>query len=340
MQQSTKDPEFTKGLTVERTGQCVSTPATVLQRSTSSSSVVDGEYFLVKRGSRGLTVDASYCVPTKDSKELSSKEKDPTSAVAVVDRAVVARPAATSFQTETSSGAVYSAPSGLVKLPLLRAGLSNPMRMLNRSTAKHAKFGNLDVYRASLTYVNGATSDASGNLPGFFPVSNITATGGWSSFAVLFDLVRLRKVTYWFEPKLGHKTVRSYTPLTATACQTLRVKADPDGALGSPTVSQALSWVPNSNRKLGGMVKDYSLVDPFHFEYVPTVELLRANSASGLDLRNLHDWVDVGDLNSYASTILCGGITYNVLQAGACPASTDIFSITMVYEVEFAIRNN
>lgn len=219
--------------------------------------------------------------------------------------------------------------------------LVRPLRMVHpRVSRKHPKYGMLDCYTTILTYVNGATSDASGNLPGFFPVSNITATGGWASFATSFDLVRLRKVVYHWRPKLGWKVARSFNPLTATACQVLRIREDPDGALGSPTISQVLQWVPNKSRKLGGACEDHSLVDAFSFEYSPRQEILRSNSASGLDLRNLHDWVDVGDINLYASSILCGGITYNVLQAGACPASTDVFSITMLYHVEFALRAN
>lgn len=202
---------------------------------------------------------------------------------------------------------------------------------------QHAKHGLLDVYTVVLTTASGATSDASGNLPGYFNAGGqLVNSGSWSTLVTMFDIVRLEKVVHKFYPKLGWKTARSFTPLTATALNMVRVAVDPEGALSSPTTANMLARAP---AKRPYEVADHSLVDPFSVTYRPSKPIVRF-SATALTASTMHDWMDVGDVNSYAANgTLVGGIVWNVVQAGACPASTDIFGTCLEYHCEFALRN-
>lgn len=216
-------------------------------------------------------------------------------------------------------------------LRTIRAALAAPRRV------KHPTRGSLDVYSVVLTTPSGATSDASGNLPGYFNVGGqLVNSGAWATMVSAFDIVRVKKVVFKFVPKLGYKTARSYTPLTATALQVLRVAVDPEGALSSPTVANMLARSPT---KQPYPCSDHFMFEPFEVTYVPQKPIVRF-SATALTATTLHDWMDVGDVNSYAvNGTLVGGIVWNVIQAGACPASTDIFGVSLLFHCEFALRN-
>lgn len=239
----------------------------------------------------------------------------------------------------SSSVALTATAMSSAPLPLKAPSFRRTLQSLygNPRRAKHAKHGAMDVYTVVVTTVSGATSDASGNLPGYFNAGGqLVNSGAWSTLSTAFDICRLKKVVFRFQPKLGWTTARAFTPLTATACNMLRIADDPEGALSSPTVANMLARSP-CNAPYA--VKDHTLVDPFTFTFVPKAPIVRF-SATALTATSMHDWMDVGDVTSYAANgTLVGGPVWNVLQAGACPASTDIFGVTLEYTVEFALRN-